>query len=146
MHLIDVLAQDHALLRSAFRAVELHLGPARGCGWEDRVRLDPAKFHEDLDGLLRALRAHECLEEKVAARWRMTSASGVPLKSLLLARHDCIDSLMRLCAIAAALIVDGHVHATRTILSRLRDELMEHIEEEERALFPPLLSREKARV
>lgn len=145
MHLIDFLAQDHALLRSAFRSVELHLGPARGCGWEDRVRLDSARFHQDLDGLLRALHAHESLEEKVAARWRLTADDGVPLRALLLARHECIDSLMRLCAIAAALIVDGRVHATRTILSRLGDELAAHLEEEERALFPALRSREKAR-
>lgn len=141
MHLIDVLTQDHQRLRSAVRSAESHLGPASGCGWDDRVRLDPAKFHKDLDGLILALRAHESLEKKVAARWRETSPDGPPLRALLLARHDCIDSLMRMASIAAALIFEGHVHATRTILGRLRDELTEHLEEEERVLFPRLRSR-----
>lgn len=145
MHLIDFLAQDHARLRTAVEAVERRLGPAHGCGWEDRVRLDPKKFHADLDGLIAALRAHEILEKKVAARWRMLPEDEPPLRSLLLARHECIDSLMRLCSIAAALIFDGHVHATRTILTRLGDELKEHLEEEERVLFPSLRSRERSR-
>ena len=145
MHLIDVLAQDHALLRSAFHAAERHLGPASACGWEDRVRLDPKRFHEDLDGLQRALRAHESLEKKLASRWHLMPADAPPLRSLLLARHDCIDSLMRLCSVAAALIFEGRVHATRTILARVGDELMAHLEEEERVLFPRLRARSEAR-
>lgn len=145
MHLIDVLAKDHAMLRSSLQSVERHLGPALGCGWEDRVKVDPAEFHKDLDALLQALRAHESFEEKLAARWRQKPPSEASLKSMLLAPHRSIDSLLNLFTIASALMIDGRVHASRTILSRLREELTRHIEEEERDLFPRLRAREDAR-
>jgi iron-sulfur cluster repair protein YtfE (RIC family) len=145
MQLIDVLSKDHELLRSALKTLELHLGPASGYGWEDRVKVDLAKFRKDLNALLNALRAHEVLEAKLAARWRQKPPTDEALKMLLLARHSSIDSLLKLFTTASTLIVDGHVHATRTILSRLQDELTRHMDEEERDVFPPLRARQDAR-
>jgi hemerythrin-like domain-containing protein len=139
MDLIDVLVKDHAVLRDAVKALERHLGPERACGWEDRVRLDMAGFHGDLERLSAALHEHERLEEKlVASRLAQPGPADRSVEKMLLERHRTIDSLLKLFSAAAELISDGRVHATRTILSRLSTELSRHLDEEERDFFPRL--------
>jgi iron-sulfur cluster repair protein YtfE (RIC family) len=145
MELIDVMRKDHALLRSALKSLEAHLGPGCRCGWEDRVELDPVEFHKDLETLFRALQKHKTFEEKLVARWLKPSrTSDDSMEKMLLERHGSIDSLVKLFSIVTALIADGHVHSTRTILARLREELTRHLEEEEEGLFPRLRHRQGA--
>lgn len=139
MGLISILIKDHALVRAALESFETQLGPALGCGWEDRVKFDAEQFHRDLDALSRVLREHEALEEKLVASWLKRFPACDPCAERILLRgHENIDSLLKLFSAVAQSIADGRVYAARTVLSRLSEELARHMEEEERDLFPRL--------
>ena len=145
MDVVDILIKDHDSLRGALKSLELHLGPGCGCGWEDQVQLDPAKFHDDLETLSRAFREHKNFEEKFAEDWlRQSPEPNSAVEKILLESHKSIDALLKLFATVATLISDGHVHATRTVMSRLREELARHMNEEESGLFPLLRNRKRA--
>ncbi len=143
MDTMEVLINDHSALRAALKNIEGHLGPSWSCGWDDRVELDAAAFHRDLDALFRALREHEAIEEKLVSNWAdQPRTTDAPAEKILLASHASIDSLLKLFSAVAVLIADGPVHAARTILSRLHEELTRHMDEEERDFFPLLPRRQ----
>jgi iron-sulfur cluster repair protein YtfE (RIC family) len=145
MDLIDVLIAEHASLRAALEDLELHLGPECTCGWEDRVHLDWARFHKDLDRVFRVSREHEALERRfVESLLKQFPTPDASVEKIMIQSHGGIDALLKLFGAAAASIQDGHVHGARMILSRLREEMTRHMDDEERNLFPRLRERQAA--
>lgn len=136
MDIIDVFLERHAALRRDLTALEAPFRLPHGVGWDDCVALDCERLLRDIELFFAAFKSHVQAEDDF-----LKEVSGrVPLDPAV--REDfaqgrrAVAGIMKLFG-AVAFTFDGeHVHRVRELLSRMHDEVEEHLLFEEKTLFP----------
>lgn len=141
MDLLDQVVEDHARLRFLARGLPRLLGPQTGVGWEDRSDVDLTAFREAQEELLEQLTMHELREESLFAQ-RLPKPVKEDLQREVERAHEALNALFSLMRSVSTLCRDGRVHALRTTVARVVEELESHLEFEERALIPLIRASE----
>lgn len=141
MNAIEELKSDHPRLRRLAREIEAAVGEQRGVGWDDRASCDVRRLLAVERDLARQMTEHERRERRALAD---AARAGLRCRELLreLERSEReLGQLEGLLRTVASLCDGSHVHAVRTAVGRLVEELEARLAYEEQVLFPALDGR-----
>lgn len=141
MDIIDVFLERHAALRRDIASLEAPFLPPHGVGWDDCVAVDCERLLRDVERFFAAFKSHVLAEDRflkdAAAKLKLDAATEAEFSE----GRRAVAGIMKLFA-AVAFTFDGeHVHRVRELLSRMHEEVEEHLDFEESILFPLLRER-----
>ncbi len=150
MNLIEHLKKEHAELRALLDAAENVLGKPRGVGLDDRLSSEGKLLFDALKSFLLAFEKHEEAESLVIKRLlrlenilSARSPASYPKISSKLHQsveegHRSLKSITHLLSAMAAASDSDQIYSIRHVLSSLKQELNQHLDYEEREIFPKL--------
>lgn len=141
MDIIEILLQNHALLRAEFAALAAPFKRAHGVGWDDCVALDMPSLSRDIHGFFEAFKKHEKAEDELLAEVSGLLELDKDTRAAFLEGRRAMGEIMKLFSVVAFSCDGEHVHRVRELLSRLGDELESHLAFKEKTLFPVLRKR-----
>lgn len=141
MDIIDVFLERHAALRRDIASLEAPFLLPHGVGWDDCVSLDCERLLRDVERFFASFRSHVLAEDRflkdAGGRLKLDAATEAEFSE----GRRAVADIMKLFG-AVAFTFDGeHVHRVRELLSRMHEEVEEHLDFEERILFPLLRER-----
>lgn len=138
MDIVEFFHESHMALRRELAALEAPFKLPHGVGWDDCVSLDRDALLRDVDAFFSSFRLHEATEDEVLAAAGRRLGLDEEMRAEFTKGRRTVADVMKLFG-AVTFTCDGeHVHRVRELLSRMREEIENHLSYEEQILFPLL--------